>query len=184
MRIEANLAYGSIPVGSTADRILRIYSEGTQPITVTGLTGPSGYTADWTNGVIMPGSSVGVTVRFSPTEARSYNGTVTVQADQTSGGNTTPISGAGLRDPFRRSGSGNTVFDMPSGVTRLHITGDYNGYCSNFVVHVGGRLVVNEILGACSVGIGRHYDGTHLVSGTVVDVVDSSGVNWSMEEIQ
>ncbi len=123
-------------------------------------------------------------MRFSPTEARSYSGTLTVQADQTSGGNTTTISGSGLRDPFSKSGNGNTVFDMPSGVTRLHITGDYGGYCSNFVVRVGGSLVVNEILGACPVGIGRHYDGTHLVSGTTVEIVDSSGVGWSFTEVR
>jgi hypothetical protein len=96
MRIEAGLEFGDVAVGSTADRVLRIYNDGNAAINVTGLTGPSGYTASWTNGSIAPGTSQAATVRFSPTEARSYSGTVTVNADHTSGTNTTPISGRGV----------------------------------------------------------------------------------------
>jgi hypothetical protein len=97
IRLEAVLEFGDVAVGGTAERTLRIQNDGNSPLTVTGLTGPAGgYTASWTEGTIAAGASQAVTVRFSPTEARTYNGTVTVNANHTSGTNTTPISGRGV----------------------------------------------------------------------------------------
>jgi hypothetical protein len=183
IRLQAILEFGSIPVNTTADRELRIFNDGNSVLTVTGMTGPSGYTASWTNGTIAPGTSQLSVVHFSPTAAISYNGTVTVQSDATSGANTTPISGSGLRDLFRRSGSGDTVFDMPVDVARIHIVGTYNGFSSNFIVKIGGRLIVNELLGT---GWGQtRYDGTLLTGGGgTVAITNSSGVSWSFEEVR
>lgn len=185
IRLEANLAYGTIDIGQTFDAILRIYSEGTAPLTVTGLNGPAGYTASWTSGVIAPGTSQAVTIRFTPTAAQAYNGTLTVNSDATSGGNTTAVSGRGQGPPFKKTGTGATVFDIPTSISRVHIAADYGGSCENFVVKVAGRLVVNEILGRCSVAIGPHYDGTHLITGGgVAEVTLSSGVSWLVEEVR
>jgi Abnormal spindle-like microcephaly-assoc'd, ASPM-SPD-2-Hydin len=183
IRLQAILEFGSIPVGTTADRELRIFNDGNAALTVTALAGPSGYTASWTTGTIAPGSSQLSVIRFSPTAASTYNGTVTVQSDATSGSNTTPISGAGLRDIFRRSGSGDTVFDMPLDVSRIHIVGTYPGFSSNFIVKIGGRLIVNELLGT---GWGTtRYDGTLLTGGGgTVSITNSSGVSWSFEEVR
>ena len=97
IRLEATLEFGDVNVGSTADRTLRIYNEGNSPMTVTSLSGPGGsYTATWTEGTIAPGTSQAATIRFSPAEARTYNGMLTVSANHTSGTNTTPISGRGV----------------------------------------------------------------------------------------
>jgi hypothetical protein len=183
IRLQAILEFGDVPVGSTADRELRIFNDGNSVLTVTGMTGPSGYTASWTNGTIAAGSSQLSIVRFAPTAAQTYNGTVTVQGDQTSGINTTPISGRGLRDLFRRSGTGDTVFDMPLDVARVHIVGIYTGFSSNFIVRIGGRLIVNELLGT---GWGQtKYDGVLLTGGGgVVSITNSSGVSWSFEEVR
>lgn len=85
---------------------------------------------------------------------------------------------------FRRTGSGAQVFDMPTSVSRVRIAGSYPGFCENFVVRIGGRLVVNEILGTCSVGIGQRIDGTYAATGGVVEVTRSSGVSWEIEQIQ
>jgi hypothetical protein len=64
------------------------------------------YSSSWTSGTIAAGSSQTATIRFTPTDGVSYNGTVTVIASHTSGTNTIPISGTGQRDiPFRRSGT-------------------------------------------------------------------------------
>jgi hypothetical protein len=183
MRIEAILQFGDVPVGASATRDLRIYNEGNAVMTVTGLTGPSGYAASWTSGAIAPGTSQLSVIRFSPTAAQSYDGTLTVQADQTSGANTTPISGRGQRDLFRRSGTGDSVFDMPADVARIHIIGSYSGSSSNFIVRIGGRLIVNELVGTFW-GQPR-YDGTLLTGGGgVVAITNSSGVNWSFEEVR
>lgn len=85
---------------------------------------------------------------------------------------------------FRRTGSGAQVFDMPTGVSRVRIVGSYPGFCENFVVRIGGRLVVNEILGTCSVAVGPRIDGTYATTGGVVEVTRSSGVSWEIEQIQ
>jgi hypothetical protein len=182
-RLQSILEFGSIPLNTTADRELRIFNDGNSVLTVTGMTGPSGYTASWTNGTIAPRTSQLSVVHFSPTAATTYNGTVTVQSDATSGTNTTPISGTGQRDLFRRSGSGDTVFDMPVDVARIHVVGTYNGFSSNFIVKIGGRLIVNELLGT-SWGTTR-YEGTLLTGGGgVVSITNSSGVNWTVEEVR
>jgi hypothetical protein len=183
IRLEAILQFGDVAVGSSATRDLRIYNEGNTVMTVTGLTGPSGYTASWTSGAIAPGTSQVSVIRFSPTAAQSYDGTLTVQADHTSGANTTAISGRGQRELFHRSGTGDSVFDMPADVARVRIIGVYTGFSSNFIVRIGGRLTVNELLGT---GWSQtRYDGTLLTGGGgVVSITNSSGVSWSFEEVR
>jgi hypothetical protein len=48
---------------------------------------------------------------------------------------------------FTHSGTGSDVFAMPASVTRVHIIGTYTGCCSNFIVYIGGRLTVNDLIG-------------------------------------
>ena len=81
------------------------------------------------------------------------------------------------------AGSGDTVFDMPTCVARVRIVGRYTGYSSNFIVKVGGRLLVNELLGT---GWGPTvYDGTLLTGGGgVTQITNSSGVSWSFTEVK
>jgi hypothetical protein len=82
--------------------------------------------------------------------------------------------------PFSRSGVGDTVFDMPTYITRVHIIGTYTGYAQNFIVSIGGELLVNELMGT---GFGQtRYDGILLTRGGVVSIESSSGVHWSITE--
>ena len=85
---------------------------------------------------------------------------------------------------WSRTGQGNTVFDMPTYISRVQIVGTYSGYCQNFVVYIADRLIVNEILGTCSIAIGPRYDGVHTTSGGVVETRISSGVSWSFTEVR
>lgn len=80
------------------------------------------------------------------------------------------------------SGTGNTVFDMPSYVSRVRVTGRYTANSSNFVVKVAGRLLINELLGTGWPT--TTYDGTHLTSGGVVEITISSGVAWAFAQVQ
>lgn len=176
--------------------MIRVLNRGNATMTVTGLSGPGGgaFVASWTQGAVAAGQWQDITVRFTPTEVRSYNGTLTVQADHTSGANTMPIVAAGILPPrpqFTRTGIGNTVFDMPRDVRRLRIIGIYQGNSSNFIIRIAGRLVVNELIGR-SWPTGTRYQGDHLVpsecaasAGTtcVVEITNSTGVEWSFEEI-
>jgi hypothetical protein len=190
--LEGNMAFGNIEIGSSFDATLRIRNNGTEALSITGMTVPAGsgavYGVSWSNGTIAAGASQAVTVRFTPAAAQSYNGTLTVNGNQTSGTNTISISGTGVFPPrpnFSRSGVGVTVFDMPVDVQRVRIVGTYTGSCQNFIVHLRGRSIVNEILGSCSIGIGQRYEGTHLTNGGgTVEVLNASGVSWSVEEIR
>ena len=82
--------------------------------------------------------------------------------------------------PWSRSGSGNTVFDMPRYLTRVRIQGTWNQTgTSNFIVHIGGQGVVNEILRQTIT-----YDGVHLTSGGVVEIVSSTNISWTFTEVR
>lgn len=86
-------------------------------------------------------------------------------------------------NPFwTMSGTGNTVFDMPTYVSRVRITGRYESNSTNFVVRVGGRLVVNELLGRAWGA--TTYNGLHLVSGGVTEITLSRDVAWTFTQEQ
>ena len=106
-------------------------------------------------------------------------GGVDIVFDNTAGGRGTKT--LTVRNIWRKSGKGDMVFDMPTYVERVHIIGTYTGYSSNFIVWVGGDLLVNELLGT---GWGQtRYEGTLLTTGGVVQIEHSSGVKWSFEEV-
>jgi hypothetical protein len=181
MGLTGSLSFGTLIVGNTRTATLIIANSGNATLTVSSITLPNGFSANWQGGTIAASGSQTVTVTFSPGSAADYSGTVTVNADNTSGSNTISISGTG-RTLWNRSGTGDMVFDMPTYVSRVRVTGTFNGYSSNFVVWVGSHLLVNELLGT---GWGHtSYDGTLLTSGGVVQVTNSSGVSWSFSEVQ
>lgn len=81
--------------------------------------------------------------------------------------------------PWTRAGTGNTVFDMPVYISRVRITGRWNGNgTSNFIVYVGGRLVVNEVLRTGS------YDGIHTTTGGTTETVSSNNITWTFTEVR
>lgn len=82
---------------------------------------------------------------------------------------------------WTRSGFGNQVFDMPTYFPRVHVQGSWNRSSnSNFIVYIGGHLVINEILRQTI-----NYDGTHLTGGGgIVEIVDSGNISWTLTEIR
>jgi HYDIN/CFA65/VesB family protein len=107
--LDGNLTFGIVTVGSTKDATFKINNSGTATLTVNGLSVTSGlgsvYTVSWTGGIVVAGGSQTVNVHFTPTATQTYNGTITVNADHTSGTNTIAISGTGAA---ATSGSGGT----------------------------------------------------------------------------
>jgi hypothetical protein len=111
---------------------------------------------------------------------------LSVNGDQTNGGAAINVSGTGINNTplLTKTGSGANVFDMPTSVSRVRNVGDYSGNCENFIIHIANRSVVNEILGSCSVASGRHYEGTFVTSGGVVEVLSSTSISWSFTELR
>lgn len=85
--------------------------------------------------------------------------------------------------PFwQRTGVGDNVFDMPSYVRRVRIRGHYPSSSSNFIVRIGGRLVVNELLGYS--WSGPTFEGTYVTNGGVVEITRSRDVQWTFTQVQ
>lgn len=184
--IVGSLAFGDQEIGTSRTAPLDVRNDGNDPLVVTNITGTNGITAvtglSWTSGTIPARSTQRINVTFTPTTAATYSGTITVNANHTSGTNTTTFSGRGLRGGpiWTASGKGNQVFDMPAGITRLRVQGTWDRRSnSNFIMFVGGTLELNEILRETI-----NYDGTHQVSGTRIEIVDSANIAWTITEIR
>jgi hypothetical protein len=98
IRLEGDLNFGSVQVGTTSQKILTIYNDGNSTLTVTNIDYPTGFSGDW-SGDIPDGGHHDVTVTFAPTQAIAYNGTLTVNSNKTAGTNTKLVSGTGTEIP-------------------------------------------------------------------------------------
>ncbi len=92
--LAGSFDFGSLPLNSQSQATLTITNTGSGFLTVSGITYPEGFSGSW-SGQIAGGASQEVTVTFAPTEAKSYDGTITVQSDAMSGVNTIDCSGKG-----------------------------------------------------------------------------------------
>jgi hypothetical protein len=84
--------------------------------------------------------------------------------------------------PWNIAGTGDTVFDMPTYVSRVTIVGDYGGNTSNFIVHIAGNHIVNELVGTFWSQV--HFQGTYVTTGGTVEILSSSGVRWSFLQVR
>jgi len=92
--LSGNLTFGSVALNGNATQTLTITNKGFGKLNVSGITYPSGFTGAW-SGQIAPGGSQNVVVKFSPTQLKTYNGTITISSDATSGNNTIILNGTG-----------------------------------------------------------------------------------------
>ena len=100
--LSGNMAFGNVITGLTATATLTISNTGNTTLTVTNITFPSGFSGDWTQGLIPAGTSQNVTVTFAPTTTLIiYNGYITVGSDATSGTNTIFVSGTAVSNQTR-----------------------------------------------------------------------------------
>ncbi len=84
---------------------------------------------------------------------------------------------------FTVTGTGDTVFDIPTRVTRIKISGTYTRNSSNFIVRIASSLVVNELLGT---GWNQTtFEGTYLIrGGGTAEITKSTGVEWTFTEVR
>jgi bacillolysin len=103
LTMSGNLAFGEVHVGATRSATLTITNTGDSPLTVTGISYPAGFSGNWAGGVLPPGGYQHVVVTFAPTSGAGYNGAITVNANNTGGGSSVPVSGIGSLDSTRDS---------------------------------------------------------------------------------
>lgn len=93
--LSGNLAFGDVPVGSSAQRTLLIQNTGSATLQISGIIYPPGFSGPF-QGLILAGGSQAVPVTFAPATAQNYEGILTVASNATSGNNTRQVSGAGF----------------------------------------------------------------------------------------
>jgi hypothetical protein len=103
IRLEGDLTFGDVTVGSSAQRTMTVYNDGTSPLSVTSITCPSGFSPSPQALTVSASGSSPVTITFSPTASQGYEGTITVNSDATSGTNTRSCSGTGTPGTGLRS---------------------------------------------------------------------------------
>ncbi len=96
--LSGNLAFGSFNVGSVAQATLTIGNTGNSPLTVTGISVPTGFSGSF-SGTVAPGASQNVAISFTPTSATNYGGNITVNSNATGGASTIAVSGTGTSLP-------------------------------------------------------------------------------------
>lgn len=176
--VSGNLSFGDVAVGSSRDGSFTIANTGTSTLTVSGLSVSGGLasylSASWTSGTIAPGASQTVNVRFQPTTSGTYSGTLTVNADHTSGNNTLPVSGTATGASAQGTWSGRYI------VQRCDGTGSVQDYfCSSTrgVYPPGTSLPIslsltqngNAVSGTLSLGqVTGVVNGTITGDGTLV----------------
>lgn len=151
--VSGLLAFGDVPVGASRDAFMVISNSGNAVLTVSSLSVTGGFgsmvTGTWTSGTIAAGGSQAVTVRFAPTAAGTYNGTIVVNGDQTSGTNSLAISGAAVAT-FNGTWTGGHVINQCNG------TGSTQD------------LICGAARGAFKVGSNMSFSATLTQSGNVV----------------
>jgi hypothetical protein len=111
INVSGNLSFGNVNVGSTAQQSMSITNTSSQPLIVSSINYPTGFSGNWNIGTIAPGASQVVEVTFAPTQAVSYFATITVNSNATSGTNTINCSGNGISQPISSINvSGNLSF--------------------------------------------------------------------------
>ena len=83
--------------------------------------------------------------------------------------------------PWHREGTGAMILDKPAAVRRVRITAQYDGWTQNFVVICGEALTVLEFLGTDERSV--HYEGTHRMDCSEVEIPEATGVRWSFTEV-
>ena len=99
MVLSGNLSFGNNTVSVATQRTLKITNTGTVSFTVSGITCPSGFTGNWSGGMIAGRTSQNVTVTFTPTAVQAYSGNITVNLNAGEATLKRAVSGAGELPP-------------------------------------------------------------------------------------
>jgi uncharacterized delta-60 repeat protein len=108
--LSGNLSFGNVVVGGSKIRLLTISNLGNLPLTVSGISYPSGFTGDW-SGTIAGAGCTNVTVIFTPTATNVYNGYLVVNSDATSGTGSVPVAGTSLLNGNSFAGNVDSSFN-------------------------------------------------------------------------
>lgn len=162
--LSGNLSYGNVTVGQSSSKTLTIANNGNSPLFVSSISTPQSFSGSY-SGTIQAGSSVNVTITFSPSNIQSYSDVITVNSDATSGTNTRNCSGNGVS-------SGPVVVPAIGTYATCASVGSYNCPPSFGLGIIRGRIVsINTSTHQIVVEI-KKCDGTSFNAGGNMNVVN------------
>ena len=112
---QQKLLFNTKPINSSYKKSFTISNSGSEPFSVTDITMPNGYSVDWKNGTLKVGEKQEITVTFSPTEDKSYNGKITIGHNADQGNSNIELVGEGIDNstsnlaPIAKAGNDITV---------------------------------------------------------------------------
>lgn len=98
VRLDGDLDFGFPLEGQLERRLLTLYNDGPDPVTVTNLVWPAGFSGSWT-GILAGGQARHIPADFQTSATGTYGGTVAVQFDATTVTATRAASGTVLPFP-------------------------------------------------------------------------------------
>jgi bacillolysin len=139
LSLTGSLNFGEVHVGATKEGTLAIINGGNATMTLNGIVYPAGFAGASGAGMsLLPGGVLFLPVTFAPTVPGPYAGTITVNANHTSGTPTIAVSGVGSVDStrdgdFDADGKTDLVVYRPS-EGRWYILKSVGGFTTSSVV--------------------------------------------------
>jgi len=93
--VTGDMNFGKVAIGDSKTQTLIIENIGNSTLDVYGLEYPEGYSEEWYNGIILPGTSAEIEMIFTPTEVKTYSGKIVIDCNTQTGENTYEITGIG-----------------------------------------------------------------------------------------
>lgn len=152
VRLENDLTFGAVEVGSSSNRILMVCNDGNESMVVDSLVTTAGFSCDW-SGSIPGGETNYLPITFRPTRQQIYTGTVSVTSDADVGSGTTHVQGTGKITRTLDS-DGDGFCDAHEFIAGTHPNNSNSFFC----LSSGERLASNQFVFTWGSTTGRVYN--------------------------
>jgi len=96
VRFIGDLDFGAVATNMTATRFVEVWNDGNQPLSVTAVTVPAGFTASPQSFSLSPAESCSISVSFAPLTTNNYSGVLSLTCDATTGSTSLAVFGTGV----------------------------------------------------------------------------------------
>jgi len=98
-RFSGTLEFGDVTTNTMVMRTVEVWNDGNQPLSITNVTVPSGFSVTDKTFTVPAGEMVPMSVWFSPVQLIAFNGLLTLECNATQGTVSLEISGTGVIPP-------------------------------------------------------------------------------------
>jgi hypothetical protein len=95
-RLSGSLDFGTVATNASVWQTVEVWNDGNQPLTITNVTIPVGFSVTQQVFSVLPGQSVPLSVCFAPSQLAFYSGFLALDCNATSGTVSMAVSGTGV----------------------------------------------------------------------------------------